>query len=107
VLSVNRNIVWIGAGSTLLAVEITYPDHPAIINRYRFSSEILDLKARGNELFVALKSTGLNILDITNPKKISEKNSYYLRNGVTSLALEADYIYLGAGLKGWYVLEYR
>ncbi|HOD17198.1 MAG TPA: hypothetical protein PKJ14_00940 [Candidatus Cloacimonadota bacterium] len=107
VLSVNRNIVWVGAGSNLLAIEITYPEKPVIINRYRFSSDIIDLEARGNELFVALKTSGLRIMDITNPKKINEKNNYYIRTGVSSVALDGDYIYLGAGTQGWFVLEYR
>ena len=107
VLSQNRNIVWIGAKNNLYAIEITYPENPVIINRYRFSSEINDLKARGNDLFVALKSTGLKILDITNPKKIAEKNSYYNRSGFLTVDVDGDYVYLGAGLKGWLILEYR
>jgi len=107
VLSINRNIAWIGAGSTLYAVEYTYPDKPTIINRYRFSSDILDLKARDNELFVGLKSGGLKILNITNPKLISEKNSFYLKTSLFSVFVEGDYIYLGAGNQGWYILEYR
>ncbi len=107
VLSVNRNTVWIGAGSTLYIVETTYPDNPVIINRYRFSSDILDLKARDNELFVALKSGGLKILDITNPKRISEKNSFYLKTALSSIFLDNEYIYLGAGNQGWFILEYK
>jgi len=107
VLSVDRNIVWVGAGETLYAVEITYPDKPVIVNRYRFNSEINDIKARGNDLFVGLKTTGLKILDITSPRNISEKNSFYLINGVNSIALDEDYIFLGAGTQGWYILEYR
>lgn len=107
VLSVNRNIVWVGAGQTLLAIEITYPENPVIVNRYRFNSEINALKAHGNELFVGLKTSGLRILDITNTRNIREKNSFYLRNGVNSIDLSEDYIFLGAGTQGWYILEYR
>lgn len=107
VLCVNRNIVWVGAGSTLLAIEVTYPDKPVIINRYRFSSEINDIKAKGDELFVALKTTGLRILDISNTKFIVEKNSFYLKTGINSIAIDGDNIYLGAGNQGWYLIEYR
>lgn len=107
VLSVNRNIVWVGAGETLLALEITYPETPVIINRYRFNAEINAIKARGNELYVGLKTSGLKILDITNTRNIREKNSFYLRNGVNSIALDEEYIFLGAGTQGWYILEYR
>ncbi len=107
ILSVNRNIAWVGAGSTLLAVEVTYPDKPVIINRYRFSADINAIEARGNELFIALTTSGLKIMDIANPRKISEKNQFYHKSGITSIALEGDYIYLGADTKGWFVLEYR
>lgn len=107
VLTVNRNIVWIGTGETLLALDITYPETPVIINRYRFNAEINALKARGNELYVGLKTSGLKILDITNTRNIREKNSFYLRNGVNSIDLDEEYIFLGAGTQGWYILEYR
>jgi hypothetical protein len=107
VLSINRNIAWIGAGSTLYAVEYTYPEKPTIINRYRFSSDIFDLKARDNELFVGLRSGGLKILNISNPKRITEKNSFYLKTGIYSVFVDGDYLYLGAGNQGWYILEYR
>jgi len=107
VLCLNRNIVWVGARSTLLAVDITYPDNPVIINRYRFAYDINAIKAKGNELYVALKTSGLKILNISNPKKITEKNSFYLRTGINALALEDDYIFIAAGVQGWFILEYR
>ncbi len=107
VLTVNRNIVWVGAGETLLALDITYPETPVIINRYRFNAEINAIKARSNELYVGLKTSGLKILDITNSRNIREKNSFYLRNGVNSIDLDEEYIFLGAGTQGWYILEYR
>jgi hypothetical protein len=107
VLAVNRNVVWVGALSTLLAIDITYPENPVIVNRYRFSSDITDIKARGDELFVSLKSSGLKILDISNTRFIREKNSFYLLTAINSIALDGDYIFLGAGNQGWFILEYR
>lgn len=107
VLSVNRNIAWIGAGSTLIAMDITYPDKPVIINRYRFSYTINDIKARGDEIFVALNSSGLKILNIANPKNIIEKNNYPFKTALRSIAVDGDNIYLGAGNAGWIILEYR
>lgn len=107
VITVNRNIAWIGAGNNLIAIEFTYPDKPTIINRYRLASDITTIKAKGNELFVGLKTSGLRILDITNPKNIIEKNSFYIKTGVNSIALDDEYLYLGAGNQGWLVLEYK
>jgi hypothetical protein len=107
VLCVNRNIAWIGAAGTLFAVDFTYSDKPVIINRYRFSADITDIQAKGNDLYVGLKTSGLKIMDITYPKMIKEKNSFYLKTAVTSIAVLEDYIYVGAGLQGWVILEYR
>jgi len=107
VISVNRNIAWIGARSTLLAVDVTYPDKPVIINRYRFSSDINDIKARGDEIFVALNASGLKILDISNPKRIVEKNNYPFKTALKAVAVQGDNIFLAAGAAGWIILEYR
>jgi hypothetical protein len=107
ILAVNRNIAWIGAKSTLYALDITYPEKPYIINRYRFSSEISDIKAKDNDLFVSLKSSGLKIMDISNPKNITEKNSFYFKTAINGIALQSDYIFLAVGNLGWIILEYR
>jgi len=107
IISVNRNLAWIGTGSTLLAVDITYPEKPVIINRYRFSYDINDIKARGDEVFVALKSSGLKILDVSNPKRILEKNNFPFKSAIRSVAVDGDYIYLAAATAGWIILEYR
>lgn len=107
VLAVNRNIVWIGARTNLYALDITYPEKPYIINRYRFASDINDIKVKDNNLFVALKSSGIKIMDISNVKDIKEKNGYYYKSSINSIALQGDYIYLGAGNLGWLILEYR
>jgi hypothetical protein len=107
VISVNRNIAWVGAASTLIAVDITYPDKPVILNRYRFSYDINDIKARGDEIFVALKYSGLKILNIANPKNIIEKNSFPFKTAIRSVAVEGDFIYLAANTAGWIILEYR
>jgi hypothetical protein len=107
ILCINRNIAWVGSRSTLIAIDITYPEKPIIINRYRFSSDINDIKARDNEMFVALNTSGMKILNITNPKQIIEKNNYPYKSAIKSIALNGDNVFLGLGTGGWVILEYR
>ncbi len=107
ILCVNRNIAWVGANSSLIAIDISDPKNPIIINRYRFTYDINDIKARGDELFVALNASGLKIIDITNPKNIVEKNNFPFKTAIRSIAVDGDYVYIAAGISGWIILEYR
>ena len=106
ILCVNNSIAWIGAGSTLVAMDFTDPKHPILINRYRFNYDITALVAKDRELFVGLENSGLKILNIANPNRITETNSYFVKTGVSDIALNGEFIYLAAGRLGWIILKY-
>jgi len=102
-----RNYVLIADGSTLVIMDLSDSGKPVIVKRFPFAYKINAVQAQGNDIFVALEKNGLRILDLSNPRKIYEKNSLAVPGGVFSLAVENDRLILAAGRKGWLIVSYR
>jgi len=107
VLAKNGNIIWIGAGKKLLAINAADMKHPRLINLMNLSNEIQDLEIYNDRLFVALGQGGVKIYGIKNPLKIEDLNTLYPAVAVYDIALGNDLIFLALGKDGWMIYEYR
>lgn len=107
VLAKNGNIIWIGAGKRLLAINAEDLQKPKLINQFRLSNDIQDLEIKDNRLFIALGRGGVKILGIKNPLKIEDLNTIYPAISVYDIALNGDLIFLALGRDGWMIYEYR
>ncbi len=107
VLAKNGDIIWIGAGKKLLAINTADLSHPKLINQFYLSNNIVDMEIKDDRLFLALGLGGVKILGVHNPLKIEDLNQFYPANTVYDIALEDDLIFLALGKDGWMIFEYR
>jgi hypothetical protein len=103
----NGDIIWIGAGKLLLAINAADISHPKLISRFPLQSDIQDIEIKDNRLFLALGKGGVRILDVTNPLKVGDLRTFYPATTVYDIALDKDLIFLALGKEGWAVYEYR
>jgi len=101
------DIIWIGAGKSLYALNVRDLSNPSHINQYRFAYDITDLEIKDGRIYVALGYGGVKILDITNPLKMQEVNQITFQGQALDLAMENDFIYIAIGRDGWLIYEYR
>jgi len=106
VIAKNGDILWIGAGKLLVAINISDLNNPTLLNQYRLAYDILDIEIKDNRLFTALGTGGVRIFSIANPHRIEEINSISLP-AAYDLALDKTFIYIAAGNAGWFIYEYR
>jgi hypothetical protein len=108
VMAKNGDIIWIGAGKKLLAINAADLDHPRLINQFRLSNDIKDMEIKDDRLFLALGEGGLKILGVKNPLRVDELNNIYQNNcEVHDVALDGDLIFLALGRDGWMIYQYR
>lgn len=107
ILAKNGDLLWVGAGKSLLALNIRDLNRPTLVNQYRFAYDVLDLEIKDNRAYVALGFGGVRIMDISNPMRLDELNWINLPSSAMSIALEKDFIFIGSGNSGWYIFEYR
>ncbi len=107
VLAKYGNIIWIGAGKKLLAINVADMKHPRLINLMYLANEIQDLEIYNDRLFVALGQGGVKIYGIKNPLKIEDLNTIYPAVAVYDIAIGNDLIFLALGKDGWMIYEYR
>ncbi len=107
-LAKNGNIIWIGAGKRLLAINAEDMNKPKLINQFRLSNDIQDLEVKDDRLFIALGKGGVKILNIRNPLKVEDLRTIYPTTAsVYDVALARDLIFLALGRDGWMVYDYR
>ncbi len=107
-LAKNGNIIWIGAGKRLLAINAEDMNKPKLINQFRLSNDIQDLEIKDDRLFIALGKGGVKILGIRNPLKVEDLRTIYPTTAsVYDVALAKDLIFLALGRDGWMVYDYR
>lgn len=107
VLAKNGDIIWMGAGKNLMAMNIRNLDSPTLINQYRFAHDILDMEIKDDRLYLALGAGGVSILDVSSPTRINEVDSIIPNLVVYDLALDQDYIFLALGRDGWMIYQYN
>lgn len=107
VLAKNGDIIWVGAGKNLIAMNIRNLDNPTLINQYRFAHNILDMEIKDDRLYLALGAGGVNILDVSLPTRITELNTIIPNLVVYDIALDQDFIYLALGRDGWMIYQYN
>lgn len=108
VMAKDGDIVWVGAGKRLLALNLRDLNHPKMVNQFRLSHDIMDLEIKDNRLFIALGKGGVKIFDIANPLKIEDLRTLYPPTiSVYDIALDKDLIFLALGKDGWMVYEYK
>ncbi len=107
VLAKNGDIIWIGAGKNLMAMNVRNLDSPTLINQYRFAHNILDMEIKDDRLYLALGAGGVSIMDVSSPTRISELDTIIPNLVVYDLALDQDYIYLALGRDGWMIYQYN
>lgn len=108
VMAKNGDIVWLGAGKKLLAINASDMNHPRLIFQTRLSNDIRDLELKDNLLYLALGQGGLKILDVTNPLRVNDLRTIthpYIE--IFDVALDGDLIFLALGTKGWMIYQYR
>lgn len=103
----NGDIIWLGAGKKLLAINAADMNHPRLIFQTRLSNDIRDLEIKDNLLFIALGQGGVKILDVTNPIRVEDLRTIIPYFEVFDVALDGDLIFLALGKDGWMIYEYR
>ncbi|MBW6514508.1 MAG: hypothetical protein K0B87_07115 [Candidatus Syntrophosphaera sp.] len=106
-LAKNGDILWIGAGKRLLAINIADLKRPRLINQFQLPNDIQDMEVKDDRLFLALGRGGVKILGIKNPLRVDDLNTIYPAQSVYDIALDKDLIFLALGNDGWMVYEYR
>ncbi|MCB5247796.1 MAG: hypothetical protein LHW57_07225 [Candidatus Cloacimonetes bacterium] len=108
VMAKNGNIVWLGAGKKLLAINAADMNNPRLIFQTRLSNDIRDLELKDNLLYLALGQGGLKILDVTNPLRVQDLRTItHPYTEVFDVALDGNLIFLALGTDGWMIYEYR
>ncbi|MCB5224215.1 MAG: hypothetical protein WCY21_02225 [Candidatus Cloacimonadaceae bacterium] len=107
VMAKNGDIVWLGAGKMLLAINAADMYHPRLIFQTRLSNDIRDMELKDNLLYLALGMGGVKILDVTNPLKVEDLRTIIPYHEVFDIALDGDLIFLALGKDGWMIYEYR
>ncbi|MBP7204910.1 MAG: hypothetical protein KBA54_00165 [Candidatus Cloacimonetes bacterium] len=108
VMAKNGDIVWLGAGKKLLAINASDMNHPRLIFQTRLSNDIRDLELKDGLLYLALGQGGLKILDVANPVRVNDLRTIthpYIE--VLDVALDGNLIFLALGKDGWMIYEYR
>jgi hypothetical protein len=108
VMAKNGDIVWLGAGKKLLAINAADMNNPRLIFQTRLSNDIRDLELKDNLLYLALGQGGLKILDVANPLRVNDLRTIthpYME--IFDVALDGDLIFLALGTKGWMIYQYR
>ena len=103
----NGDIIWLGAGKKLLAINAADMNHPRLIFQTRLSNDIRDLEIKDNLLFIALGQGGVKILEVTNPIRVEDLRTIIPYFEVFDVALDGDLIFLALGKDGWMIYEYR
>lgn len=102
-VTVVENVAYVGRGYSLVAVDISDPEDPEIMESIRLYVEPLDIEVRGSVIYVAGGAgnndslSGIRTIDISDPRRFEELDSYNtpgLSKGIAlrdSFALVADY----------------
>lgn len=107
VMAKNGDIIWLGAGKKLLAINASDMSHPRLIFQTRLSNDIREMKLKDNLLYLALGLGGVKILDVTNPLRVDDLRTITSAYEVFDIALDGDLIFLALGRDGWMIYEYR
>ncbi|NLW18125.1 MAG: hypothetical protein GXY81_00230 [Candidatus Cloacimonetes bacterium] len=107
IMAKNGDIVWLGAGNKLLAINASDMYHPRLIFQTRLSYDIRDMELKDNLLYLALGMGGVKILDVTNPIKVEELRTIIPYYEVFDVALDGDLMFLALGKDGWMIYEYK
>lgn len=94
----HNGYLYAGAGNTLLVYGLTTNGYPSSkIFEYRFSSNIDDIKTKGNKLFVAANHAGISMWDISNVNSIQMLDEYVpdsLNEAAYNIAFYGDSIFV-------------
>ncbi len=108
VMAKNGDIIWLGAGKKLLAINAADMNHPRLIFQTRLSNDIRDLELKDDLLYLALGQGGLKILDVTNPLRVEDLRTItHPAIEMFDVALGGDLIFLALGNDGWMIYQYR
>jgi hypothetical protein len=101
------NHVYVAAGKELMVLSVDQIDKPSLISQAAFFNHIQSLNVKDNRLYLALGQGGVKILDISDPSRPQDINTFYPPAAALDIALENDYIFVAMGKDGWMVYEYR
>lgn len=97
-LAIQGDYAYIGSGQRLVVVDISDPSQPTWIgNSSTLPDEVLDLVVDGNYAYVANKTGGLRVINISDPRNPYEIGSFPtdLWQETNSVALKGNYAYIG------------
>ena len=106
-IAVKDKYAYIGAGESLLIVNIENPKRISIVGSLLLLGQITDIELEGNYAFVCNGRGGLRIVDVHNPAKPKEVAAYGHMAVPKRACIENGCAYIAAGMKGLEVLDVR
>ncbi len=93
-----------GVNDWLWGVNMSWPEHPASIGNFNVDHDIHDIRAFGNNLFVA-SSGGLHWIE-ANPLFFEEKGYIHTDDNAHRMYFDAPYLYLAIANSGFEIYEF-
>jgi hypothetical protein len=103
---IQDGIALIGSGNRLEVNDVGSPNNPIRESKtVLFSDKVQDVAVNGNFAYIAATSTGLRIVDISNPSAPEEIGFYVTGNSTYGIAVDSHYAYLADGAGGLQIID--
>ncbi len=100
-----RNLVWIGNGEALQALDISSPGSLSVIGELNLNGSLQDITVSGKYAYIVTRCS-LNIVDISDPSSPIEVASEYMSGSTLhSLTISSGLAYLAAWDKGLLIYD--
>ncbi len=106
-IAIQGKYAYIGAGESLLVLNIEDPKKIAISGSLLLLGQITDIELEGDYAYVCNGRGGLRIVDVHNPEKPKEVAAYGHMAVPKRVCVKHHCAYIAAGMKGLEVLDVR
>ncbi|MBA3858932.1 MAG: hypothetical protein C0507_18665 [Cyanobacteria bacterium PR.3.49] len=106
-VTVRDNYAYIGAGESLLIVNIADPRHLQTVGSLLLLGQISDIVLDGNYAYICNGRGGFRIVDVSNPEKPKEVAAYGHMAVPKKAVVRDGCAYIAAGMRGLEVLDVR
>lgn len=106
-IAIQDKYAYLGAGESLLVLNIENPKEIAIASSLLLLGQITDIELADNFAYVCNGRGGLRIVDVHNPEKPKEVAAYGHMAVPKRVCVKHDCAYIAAGMKGLEVLDVR
>lgn len=105
VIVIRGNYAYVGAGESLIVLDISNPKKLEVIDSLLLLGQITDIELDGRYAYVCNGRGGLRIVDISNAAQLKEVAAYAYMAVPKNAAVASGCAYIASGMKGLEVLD--